>query len=203
MNALLGAIERASRDLATLERAWALVGGLAVSVRTEPRFTRDVDLAVVVGDDADAERLIGQLLGLGYRLLFTVEQDAVGRLATVRLVPPDTADEGIVIDLLFASSGIEPELVAAAEPLEVWPALCVPVPRVGHLLALKVLSRDDLRRPQDMADIRSLLAVADAGELTRAADALRLVTLRGYHRQKNLQADWVALVGATMGAFRQ
>lgn len=53
MNARWGAIERASRDLATLERGWALVGGLAVSVRTEPRFTRDVDLAKL----ASASRL--------------------------------------------------------------------------------------------------------------------------------------------------
>lgn len=130
----MGALERASRDLATLDRAWALVGGLAVSVRTEPRFTRDADLAVVVRDDADAEILIGQLLALGYRLVFTVEQDAAVRLATVRLAPPATSEKGIVLDLLFASSGIEPELVAAAEVLELWPGLQVRVPRVGHLL---------------------------------------------------------------------
>jgi len=33
----------------------ALVGGLAVSARTEPRFTRDLDVAVAVPDDAGAE----------------------------------------------------------------------------------------------------------------------------------------------------
>jgi hypothetical protein len=32
-----------------------LVGGLAVSVRTEPRFTRDVDLVVAISDDHAAE----------------------------------------------------------------------------------------------------------------------------------------------------
>lgn len=35
---------------------------------------------------------------------------------------PDTS-ETEVVDLLFASSGIEPEIVAAAEPLEVLPGL--------------------------------------------------------------------------------
>ena len=138
MNGLLEALKRASRDLAVLDRSWALVGGLAVSVRTEPRFTRDVDLAVSVRGDADAEQLIGQLLAGGYRLLFTVEQDAVGRLATVRLAPPGSSSEAIVLDLLFASSGIEPEVVADAELLEIWPDLRVHVPRVGHLLALKI-----------------------------------------------------------------
>jgi hypothetical protein len=36
----------------------ALLGGLAVSAWAEPRFTRDVDLAVAVHTDAEAERLI-------------------------------------------------------------------------------------------------------------------------------------------------
>jgi predicted nucleotidyltransferase len=194
MNALADGLRRASRDLTALERAWALVGGLAVSVRTEPRFTRDVDLAVVVRDDADAERLIGQLAREGYRLLFTVEQDAVGRLATVRLALPLASAGDIVLDLLFASSGIEPELVAAAEPIEVWPGLTVPVPRVGHLIALKVLARDDRHRPQDAADLRALLAVAAAEELERARASLAWVTARGYHRRKDLQAEFDALL---------
>ena len=36
-------------------RAFALIGGLAVSARSEPRFTRDADFAVSVGSDAEAE----------------------------------------------------------------------------------------------------------------------------------------------------
>ena len=34
---------------------FAVVGGLAVSARTEPRFTRDVDVAVAVANEAAAE----------------------------------------------------------------------------------------------------------------------------------------------------
>jgi len=49
----------------------AVLGGLAVFVWAEPRFTRGVDLAVAVRDDADAERLVGQLTQRGYRLLAT------------------------------------------------------------------------------------------------------------------------------------
>src|SRR5258706_9470243 len=56
------AIERALAaavdSLRSAKREFALVGGLAVSVRAEVRFTRDVDLAVRVADDADAERLM-------------------------------------------------------------------------------------------------------------------------------------------------
>ena len=35
----------------------AIVGGLAVSARTEPRFTRDVVVAVAVRSDSEAEAL--------------------------------------------------------------------------------------------------------------------------------------------------
>src|SRR5690349_5866572 len=63
----------------------ALVGGLAVSTRAEPRLTRDVDLAVAVDDDAAAESLVRELVARGYGVLATVEQTGTGRLATVRL----------------------------------------------------------------------------------------------------------------------
>jgi hypothetical protein len=61
-------------------------------------------------------------------------------------------EEGIVLDLLFASSGIEPEIVMASEVLEILPGLELPVARTSHLIALKVLSRDDVRRPTDLAE---------------------------------------------------
>jgi hypothetical protein len=57
---------------------------------------------------------------------------------------------GPVIDLLFASSGIESEVVGDAEPLELLPGLRIGVARTGHLTALKVLARDDVNRPQDL-----------------------------------------------------
>lgn len=85
----------------------ALVGGLAVGVRGEPRFTRDVDLAVAVSSDAEAEALVRDLLARGYRAFNALEQEAAGRLATVRLRSPTAATDVAVVDLLFASSGIE------------------------------------------------------------------------------------------------
>src|SRR5438876_4613178 len=43
------------KDLSESGAAYALVGGLAVSARTEPRFTKDLDLAVAAPTDAEAE----------------------------------------------------------------------------------------------------------------------------------------------------
>ena len=50
----MNAIARALRDFLAERPAgvgFALVGGLAVSARTEPRFTRDLDFAIAVADD--------------------------------------------------------------------------------------------------------------------------------------------------------
>jgi hypothetical protein len=46
---------RLDTDLRELGARWALVGGLAVSARAEPRTTRDIDVAIVVGSDSEAE----------------------------------------------------------------------------------------------------------------------------------------------------
>jgi hypothetical protein len=188
VNPLEAALRQIQSELTTHGVQWALVGGLAVSARSEPRFTRDADLAVAVRDDREAELLVRWLLGRGYETFATVEQEAVGRLATVRLIPPGEKVEGLVIDLLFASSGIEQEIVAAAEPLEILPKLTVPVARTGHLIALKVLSRNDDQRPTDLADLRALFGRADSGEIREAERALELIVERGFHRGRDLFA---------------
>ena len=113
MTSLESALHRIAADLDRSHVNFALVGGLAVSVRTEPRFTRDADFAVAVASDAEAEALIRRLRAGGYEVAAIVEQDAVGRLATARLTVSGEV-EGPVADLLFASSGIEREIVASA-----------------------------------------------------------------------------------------
>lgn len=165
----------------------ALLGGLAVSAWTEPRFTRDVDLAVAVRTDADAEQLVRSLGRSGYRLLAAIEQTAAGRLATARLLPPGETEEGIIVDLLFASSGIESEIVAAAADIDIGGPRPVRVARIGHLVALKLLSQDSTR-PQDAVDLNALKAVLDAEEQRRAHQACDLIDRRGYHRGRDLRA---------------
>ena len=187
------ALRQAASDLTTFGVRFALVGGLAVSIRTEPRFTKDADLAVAVATDDDAERLIRQLRGVGYEVHALVEHEAAHRLATVRL-SRGGGDQTPVVDLLFASSGIEAEVVADAEPLEVLPGLTIPVARVGHLLILKVLSQDDERRPQDAGDLRALRLVASGEDRERMIAAAALITDRGYHRGRDLAGAVQALL---------
>jgi predicted nucleotidyltransferase len=198
----MNVVERTLHDIAehlgTRNQHWALVGGFAVSVRAEPRFTADVDVAVAVADDLDAERLVRDLMSVGYRVVASIEQDQAARLATVRLASP--AHEDVVVDLLFASSGIEPEIVAAAEHLEILPGLTIPIAQTGHLIAVKLLARDDRTRPQDLADLRALLAVATAADLDTVRAAIRLISGRGYDRGRDLEAALATVLASARRA---
>ncbi|HUZ37893.1 MAG TPA: nucleotidyl transferase AbiEii/AbiGii toxin family protein [Streptosporangiaceae bacterium] len=187
MNILEAALRQIAADLGRYGRSWALVGGFAVSARAEPRFTRDIDAAVIVDDDSDGEGLVRSLLADRYRVLASVEQEETGRLATVRLASPLSGGD-VVVDLLFASSGIEPEIVRAAEVTEIVPGLSLPIATAGHLMALKVLARDDQERPQDLVDLRALRAVATSDDYRVARDAVRLISARGFDRGRDLIA---------------
>ncbi|NNH72787.1 nucleotidyl transferase AbiEii/AbiGii toxin family protein [Nocardia uniformis] len=184
MNPLEAALRKAASDLDQRGFQWAIVGGFAVSARSEPRFTQDVDIAAAVVDDSQAEALVQSLMATGYQFFASVEHDS-GRLATVRL-KRRIDGVSVVVDLLFASSGIEPEIVQAAESLEIFPGLVVPVARTGHLIALKLLARDDESRPQDSADLRNLAAVATTRDMADAAEAVRLIAERGFNRDRDL-----------------
>lgn len=184
---------RLDADLRALRLRWALVGGMAVSVRAEPRTTRDLDVALAVTGDAEAERIALSLKNRGYRDLPTqpwVERDD-GRLQTVRLLAPGEEKGGLNVDLLFASSGVEPEVVAAADLLTVFSGVALPVAKTGHLIALKVLAG----RPKDLEDIRLLLERANPAELRRARETLELIERRGFDRGKDLLVEFARLQG--------
>jgi hypothetical protein len=147
-----------------------------------------VDLAVAVPDDAAAEALVRGLATEGWRVDAVIEQEAVERLATVRLGAPSDLDTAAVVDLLFASSGIEPELTHEADGIEVLPGVSLPVARVGALIALKLLARTP-ERPQDEVDLQALLAMADDIDLATAHRLAQLVETRGFHRGRDLLAE--------------
>ncbi len=193
MTTVEAALRRIVADLSQTGHAFALVGGLAVSARVDPRFTRDADLVVSVSDDDAAEQLLRDLMGREYRLVATVEQTVANRMATARLESPVAPDEELIVDLLFASSGVEPEIAARAESLEVLEGLVVPVAALGDLLALKLLSRDDEGRPQDALDIRLLRAAATAEDLALARETAARIMARGYARGRDLGAALDAL----------
>jgi predicted nucleotidyltransferase len=192
MTGLEEVLKRAAADLDAVGARWAIIGGLAVATRAAPRFTQDVDFAVSVADDAEAEEIVHRMSVRGYAVGMMLEQDYVHRLATIRLIRPVPGKSQVFVDLLFGSSGIEDQVVACADRLEVWPQFSLPVARVGHLIALKLLSRDD-QRLQDQLDLQALLAVATEADLEDARNGVALIVERGFHRGRALEADFDTL----------
>jgi hypothetical protein len=189
----MNAVERALRDFLALrptEVAIALVGGLAVSARVEPRFTRDLDFAVAVATDEEAAQYVLRVRQLGYEIVSALEQTARQRLSTIRL---RRGGRGPIVDLLFAACGIEREIAQAAEPMEIATGLVADVAQVGHLIAMKLVSRDAKRRPRDQQDLIDLAGVADDGEWRRAAAAVELIEQRGFSRGRDLRAGLAEL----------
>jgi hypothetical protein len=102
------AFTQAAADLDALGAEWAIIGGLAVSARAVPRFTQDVDFAVSVATDDEAESIVHRLQVRGYAVGMLVEQDEKGRLATVRLIRPvPGSSQRTVRELMsFSSAGL-------------------------------------------------------------------------------------------------
>jgi predicted nucleotidyltransferase len=191
VNPLANALAEVASDLRDLRVQWALVGGLAVSVWAEPRLTRDIDLVVVTESDYESERLVRDLGGRGYRAADVIEHEPTARLATVRL---SRQQSPVVVDLLFASSGIETEVVKDSVEVEVFEGVRVPVVALPHLIALKVLARDDRARPQDYDDLVALARRASTLQTAEVHRLLALISQRGFARGRDLNALFEQLV---------
>jgi hypothetical protein len=177
---LTKALIRLDADLRAVGARWALVGGFAVILRAESRSTRDLDVALAVSGEREAESIVLALRLRGYRDHpngAMIERED-GRLGTVRLIsPPLSEDIGSEIDLLIACAGVEAEVVAAATPLEVLPGVVIPVARAGHLVALKVLAG----RLKDVEHIQVLIRAMGADDLRIARETVDLIERRGFN----------------------
>jgi hypothetical protein len=184
------ALAEICRELRHRSRRFALVGGLAVSVRAEVRFTRDVDIAVSVLDDNDAEELVYQLRDAGYVPTASVEHKGLGRLATIRLV----SLRKVIVDLLFASSGIEEEIINKATLLDMGIAGQVPVARAEELLAMKLLSMSAVRL-QDRIDAQRLLQFVPELDVVVVRTLLEKIAERGFARDQDLLGKLDSVLG--------
>lgn len=192
MNNLLGLLGQSERLLREWNEPFALVGGLAVGLRSVARTTRDVDLALGTASEKQAVQLIRHFHENGWMdrpdgAVFE-RRDGSG-LALVRLVRSLAGDQPCV-DLIFSLAGIEKEVVAAARPMPVLPSRSIPVARTGHLIALKILAN----RPQDLGDLVHLVDSADDEELALAFESVALIVERGFSEGRDLRAELEAFL---------
>lgn len=182
MTSQLAALAQVAKELRARGVPFALVGGLAVSVVAEVRFTRDVDIALSVPTDLALETLVRDLAQVGYDAVAVIEQDERNRIAIARLRGPT----GVVVDLLAASNGIEAEIVADAKPIALEVAGELPVATAEDLLAMKVLSMRAARL-QDRIDAENLIRIAKP-DIALVRNRLALIDRRGFARGQDLAA---------------
>lgn len=126
----------------------ALIGGLAVSLRGQPRATIDVDMVIAV-DVERALELIAVLEGSTFRPLFADVDDVVARSF---ILPLRHRSTDVKVDLSIGLSGFERSAVERAE----WHDLAgtsIPVATAEDLIIMKALAG----RPRDDQDLRGLV----------------------------------------------
>lgn len=178
--------QRAINLLTQLGVRFAVVGGLAVSFQAMERLTKDLDLVVAVQDDQESQKIVFEFSQLGYLTADVFEHEDSKRMATVRMISPGI--NPMYVDLLFASSGIENEIVDTAEEGHLFSNINVRVATISSLIALKVLSARESRM-KDIVDLQSLLEVASPNDIDSSRHLLDLITARGFDRGKDLQGD--------------
>ena len=166
---------------------FALVGGVAVGVRADPRVTRDLDFVIPVADDADAEAIVFALQRRGFIVEAVFVRDQ-GRISTVRTRHPQAPD--VLVDLLLSNARIEQEIVDQASWEEVATGIHCPVAQSWHLLAMKVLAN----RKKDQPDLQGLIERSNARIFSRAVAALRLMQKRGVAPKRDLIAELRRLI---------
>ena len=145
-------LSQALTDLTTWLRdegfPFGLIGGLAVTVRGEPRVTMDVD--VVLGVDVDqALRLLDQLPGSPFRPLFHDVADVVRHSF---LMPLQHSKTGIRVDIALGLSGFEQNAIARASEVS-FGLFRVPVVTAEDLILMKLLAS----RPRDTEDVHRIV----------------------------------------------
>lgn len=128
--------------------AFAVVGGIAVTLRSEPRFTADVDVVIAVDIDR-AVLLIDQLDASLFEPLVADPRDLV---RTAMLLPLRHCDSDITVDVAIGLSGFERLLIDRATLMQVG-LINVPVATAEDLILMKLLAG----RPRDQDDIASIV----------------------------------------------
>ena len=158
MNSLALVLAYTAETLRKENLPFALIGGLAVSVRSEPRFTRDIDLAIVVAPE-EIDKLGRHLQGAGFVIVSVLSEATTDLVTGLRL-----ERDGVRVDLLMHFIGLESEACATAELLEVFSGTTVPVARLPLLVVFKLVAAQRRKRRQDLADIELLLFYATSDD---------------------------------------
>jgi hypothetical protein len=127
--------------------AYALAGGLAVSIYSVPRATQDIDLLIAM---SDLEGTVAAVRDLGFRVAGRAMRVASGRLEIQRLIKIDGADV-LPLDLLLPLDQELAGILATRAEIS-WEETALWIVTVPGLRSLKRLRGS----AQDRADLEAL-----------------------------------------------
>lgn len=148
MNPRLDAAWEVHQFLAQHKLSYAIIGGIAVQKWGEPRFTRDVDLAVAAPLVTGSAPLVRLITG-HFR---SRPADPVDFAQTTRMVLI-TASNGVEVDISLALPGYEDQLFARAVDYEFESGKTVRLCSAEDLIIHKAVAG----RPQDVTDIQGVV----------------------------------------------
>ena len=150
---------------------FALIGGLAATVRGEPRFTADVDVVATMSVEQGVA-LVGRLDGSPFRPLFT---DVVDVVRTAFLLPLRHVATNTKVDLALGLTGFDQQVVARATQVD-FDGVRVPVCSAEDLILMKLLAG----RPRDLDDVGHIverqMSALDWKYLVATAEGLQEAT---------------------------
>jgi predicted nucleotidyltransferase len=146
MNPQMKAIREVHEFMISKQIPYMIIGGIALQYWGEPRFTRDIDVTILIPYEQERELLEKILSSFTPRISDTLEFALIHRICLVR------SSEGYEIDMSLGIIGYEESAINRAINFD----LCG--------LSVKICSAEDLiihkavaGRPQDEADIESIV----------------------------------------------
>lgn len=158
-------IARVAGELEARRLPFMLIGGQAVLLHGQPRFTEDIDITLGVGPSAaPAVQAACEALSLE-----PLPADVVAFVRDTFVLPALHAESGIRVDFIFSTTQYERQAIERANRVEVGGAE-VPFATVEDLILHKLFAG----RPRDMEDIVGVVrrkgADIDWGYVERWAD---------------------------------
>ncbi len=125
-----------------------IIGGIAVSLLTRPRTTKDIDVLSLL-DESQWENFLktGRQFGFGARIT-----DALPFARKNRIVLLRHFKSGIDIDISFGQLPFEKESIRR-KTFHTLETLTIPLPTPEDLIIMKMVAH----RPQDMIDVETIL----------------------------------------------
>ncbi len=139
-------LQRLVQALDALHVPYAIIGGVAVSIRSVPRYTSDIDAVLWYGED----HWDGLIKGLGQYGFTPRSADPIAFARANRMLLLSDADS-VPVDLSFGALPFEEDLVKGAEKIEIGEGIAT----VEALVIMKAIAW----RPKDQLDLRELIGV--------------------------------------------